>query len=106
MKGHLPVLVLGLLDEKPLHGYAICEALSSAGKGSFGLGEGTLYPLLHRLERQGHVTAEWERGESGKMRKVYKLTKSGRAVIANHHADFRELAMLFSSVFGKSWSSA
>jgi DNA-binding PadR family transcriptional regulator len=108
LKGHLPVLVLGLLDQKPMHGYAICEALSGDrdGKAQLDLGEGTIYPLLHRLERQGHVTALWQRGETGKMRKVYKLTKSGRAMIAAHRADFRDLATLFQKVFGKDWSTA
>lgn len=104
LKGHLPILVLGVLESKPMHGYAICEALGGEGSARFDLGEGTIYPLLHRLERQGHVTASWERGQTGKLRKVYSLTASGKAQIATHHAQFKELSLLFTKVFGIGWA--
>jgi len=103
LKGHLPILVLGLLENRPMHGYAICEALSSEQNVQLNLSEGTLYPLLHRLERQGHVRAVWTRGETGKERKTYHITKSGRVLIKKHHSDFRELSVLFQNVFGKGW---
>lgn len=106
LKGHLPILVLGLLQQEPRHGYALCQALAGTGGGRLELGEGTIYPLLHRLERQGHIQAEWKSGETGKPRKVYSITATGRGLIQEHQSDWQELGRLFSAVFGKEWTSA
>ena len=106
LKGHLPVLILGVLQGKPMHGYAICEALQSGDGVKLDLGEGTVYPLLHRLETQGHVKSRWTVGETGKKRKVYEITRSGAKLIAAHKAEIRKLSELFNAVFGEDWTSA
>jgi len=104
LKGHLPILILGLLDEQPLHGYALCETLASRGAAQLQLSEGTVYPLLHRLERQGHVRSKWEAGTGGKPRKIYSITASGKKQIAQHKADWQELLGLYQLILGKRYA--
>ena len=103
LRGHLPVLVLAILAERPRHGYAICKQLKARRSQALGLGEGTLYPLLYRLERQGHIRGEWQTGQRGKPRKVYRITASGRRQIRAHKADWQLLMQLFKEFMGREW---
>lgn len=77
LKGHLDLLLLAALREHPAHGYAIIDHLRSRSGGTFDLPEGTIYPALHRLERQGLIASEWS-DASGRRRRVYRLTPRGR----------------------------
>ncbi len=106
LKGHLPVLVLGVLSERPRHGYSICKEVKARGTGLLRLGEGTLYPLLHRLERQGHIRGEWQTGAHGKALKIYRITRSGRKLIRAHQGEWDSLARLFKRFLGKRWAHA
>ena len=103
LRGHLPVLVLAILAERPRHGYAICKQLKTRRSRALRLGEGTLYPLLYRLERQGHIRGKWQKGRTGRPRKVYCITASGRKQIRAHKADWRVLMQLFKELMGKEW---
>lgn len=103
LKGHLPILILGILKETPLHGYAICREIRTRGKGELNLREGTLYPILYRLERQGHIKSSWETAPSGKQRKVYRATRSGVKLIEAHKLDWTRLMTLFSTFLGEGW---
>lgn len=105
LKGHLPVIILGVLAEQPMHGYALCQTLAKQGSMRWKLGEGTIYPLLYRLERQGHVRATWLDGPAGKPRKVYRVTASGRRMIEQHSRDWKQIAELFRAVMGEGWAA-
>ena len=105
LKGHLPLLILCLLEEHPLYGYAICEAVKERYAGSFKLGEGTLYPLLYRLERKGHIKGKWEAGPNGRERKVYNITPSGKREIHRGQKEWKSLIQLFRDVLGEDWSA-
>jgi PadR family transcriptional regulator PadR len=76
------LVVLTLLKARPRYGYEILVTLGEMGDGGFRFKQGTLYPLLYRLEREGWVKAKWETPKTGKKRKVYTLTKDGRKVQA------------------------
>ena len=76
LKGHLDALVLAALEQEPAHGYAIIQRLSRRSDDVFKLPEGTIYPALHRLERDGLVTSRWT-AASGRKRRVYRITRSG-----------------------------
>src|SRR6478735_10432792 len=91
LKGHLDTIVLAILREEPLHGYAVIEALRRRSEGAFELAEGTLYPVLHRLEAEGLLSSAWS-DASGRRRRVYRLTRRGRAALANRRADWRRFA--------------
>ncbi len=80
LKGHLDLLLLAALRAGPAHGYAIIEELRRRSEGTFDLPEGTIYPALHRLERQGLIESEWS-DESGRRRRVYRLTRRGKRAL-------------------------
>lgn len=72
-------LVLAILAEGDSYGYAIIKRVTELSGGQLQWADGMLYPVLHRLERQGYVAARWRASESGRRRKYYRLTKEGRA---------------------------
>ena len=72
-------LVLAILAEGESYGYAIIKRVGELSKGHVQWTDGMLYPVLHRLERNGLVAAKWGSSESGRRRKYYRLTKEGRA---------------------------
>ena len=83
LKGNLDLLLLSVLSTSPAHGYAVIAALRHGSGGTFDLPEGTVYPALHRLERDGLLDAVWQRGSegAGRRRKVYAITAAGAAAL-------------------------
>ena|SRR5439155_16045911 len=79
LRSSLDVLVLKALSWGPMHGYAISEWIESATDSLLLLGEGTLYPALHRLEGRGWISADWGVSESNRRAKFYRLTAAGKA---------------------------
>lgn len=75
-------IVLAILVEGDSYGYAILKRVREASAGWLEWTDGMLYPVLHRLERLGHVKARWEAGETGRKRKYYSITPQGRAQLA------------------------
>jgi transcriptional regulator len=75
-------MVLAILAEGDSYGYAILKRVAELSGGHLQWTDGMLYPVLHRLERQGFVAAKWGRSETGRRRKYYRITKSGRAQLA------------------------
>jgi PadR family transcriptional regulator PadR len=82
LKGNTEALLLSLISLQAMYGYQIIKELERRSQGYFKFGEGTLYPALHRLERQGLLTSRWERLPSGQERKYYFITEKGRRVLA------------------------
>ena len=72
-------IVLAILAEGDSYGYAIIQRVRELSGGRMEWTDGMLYPVLHRLERLGHVKARWEIAESGRRRKYYRITPGGRA---------------------------
>lgn len=75
-------LVLGILAQGESYGYAIVKQVSELSGGQLEWTEGLLYPLLHRLERLGHIQATWGTSPNGRQRKYYRITEQGRAELA------------------------
>lgn len=71
------LLVLSTLEDGPRHGYQIALDVEEESDGAFELQHGTLYPILHRLEKEGLIEGQWE--DEGRRRKVYGLTERGRS---------------------------
>lgn len=97
LKGHLDLLLLAAVEERPAHGYAIVERLKQRSGGAFDLPEGTLYPALHRLEHGGWVTSQWSE-ETGRRRRVYALTDAGRRRLAERQSEWRAFAQAVNQV--------
>jgi DNA-binding PadR family transcriptional regulator len=75
-------IVLAILSEDDSYGYAILQRVRELSGGRMEWTDGMLYPVLHRLERLGHVEARWETAESGRRRKYYSITRAGKAQLA------------------------
>jgi PadR family transcriptional regulator, regulatory protein PadR len=75
-------LVLAILAEGDSYGYAIIKRVNELSRGQLEWTDGMLYPVLHRLERQGYVAAKWGESDNGRKRKYYRITKDGRAQLA------------------------
>jgi PadR family transcriptional regulator, regulatory protein PadR len=75
-------IVLAILAEEDSYGYAILQRVRELSGERLEWTDGMLYPVLHRLERLGHVEARWEVAESGRRRKYYRITSLGRAQLA------------------------
>ena len=91
LKGHLDALVLATLEDGPLHGYAVIERLRGRSDGAFDLAEGTVYPVLHRLEAEGLLSSAWS-DAAGRRRRVYRLTRRGRTALARQRDEWRRFA--------------
>jgi PadR family transcriptional regulator len=79
LRGTLDLLILKALSWGPRHGYAVAEWIEATTVDALLIGEGTLYPALHRLERAGLVTAEWGLSDHNRQAKYYTLSRTGRA---------------------------
>ena len=97
IKGHLDSLILAVIAEGPLHGYAIIEELKRRSGGVFDLPEGTIYPALHRLEHAGLLDSEWNT-ETGRKRRVYRLTRSGGAKLGLDRVEWQRFAQGIAAV--------
>lgn len=71
-------MVLAILAEADSYGYAVLQRVRELSGGRLTWTDGMLYPVLHRLERLGHIKARWEVAESGRRRKYYRITSQGR----------------------------
>ena len=78
VKGTLDLLVLKALSWGPAHGYTVARWIEGATDDLLAVGEGTLYPALHRLEERGLVAAQWGASENNRRAKYYELTRQGR----------------------------
>lgn len=92
-------LVLGILAEGESHGYAIVKRVAELSGGRMQWTDGMLYPLLHRLERQGLVAASWGRSDSGRRRKQYALTAAGEQALAERRRQWS----VVSEALGRIW---
>ncbi len=81
--------MLSLLSEGELYGYEIIEKLAQRSDRTFELKEGTLYPLLHGLERDGAVESFERQSPQGRMRKYYRLTKKGRGLLNEKEREWK-----------------
>lgn len=96
--GTLDALILKTLASGPLHGYAIAKSIESASDETVIVEEGSLYPALYRMERQGWLEAEWGSSELGRRAKLYRLTRAGRARLAAETETWRRFAASVSKI--------
>lgn len=89
VKGNAAVLILSVLDREPMHGYRIVKELDQLSEGYFAMREGTLYPHLHQLEKDGLIEGVWETVTGGRERKSYRITDKGRRELERRHEEWR-----------------
>jgi len=86
------MLVLQALQLEPMHGWGITERIEQWSEEVLCLGQGTLYPALYRLERQGLVISEWHKTENNRRARYYALTPAGRRHLTQEIRDWRRMA--------------
>ncbi|MDR6507262.1 PadR family transcriptional regulator [Arthrobacter oryzae] len=92
-------LVLGILSEGDLYGYAILKRVGELSGGGMEWKDGMLYPLLHRLERLGYVSSSWAMSEAGRRRKHYAITPAGRDALADRQEQWAVVAAALRQVW-------
>lgn len=105
LKGLLDSILLAALESQPLHGYAIMETLRAHSRASIDLPTGTVYPALHRLERAGLIKSDWST-VSGRRRRTYRLTNSGRRRLREDRASWRQFSRTVSTLLGRAPANA
>lgn len=92
LQGSLELLVLKTLDHAPNHGFGITAHVKLASEGLLKIEEGSLYPALHRLEREKLITGNWDTTESGRRAKLYTLTPQGKRRLADARENWKAVA--------------
>jgi PadR family transcriptional regulator PadR len=91
LSGTLDLLVLQTLTWGPRHGYGITQAIRASSRDALQVDTGSLYPALHRLEREGAVASEWKLSENNQRVKVYRLTAPGRRRLASERSRWERI---------------
>ena len=98
LQGTLDMLVLQTLQWGPQHGYGITQAIRTQSSEALQVETGSLYPALHRLERQGWVKAEWDITDTNQRAKFYRLTPAGRKQLLRERDRWEQLVTAIGSV--------
>ena len=91
LQGTLDMLVLKALQLEPMHGWGITERIEQWSERVLQLGQGTLYPALYRLERQGLIASEWKATENNRRARYYALTRAGRRQLQDELAQWQRM---------------
>jgi len=100
LHGTLDMLVLKVLADAPLHGYAIAVRLERLSKEVLQIEEGSLYPALYRMEARGWLSSEWSVTETGRRARFYRLTRGGRTQLAAEQESWTRLTLAVRAVMG------
>jgi PadR family transcriptional regulator, regulatory protein PadR len=98
VQGTLDLLILRSLALEPMHGWAIAQRIRQVSGDVLQVGQGALYPALHKLEHQGWITAEWDVSDNNRRAKYYTLTRAGRQALAAETAQWERLSAAISLV--------
>lgn len=98
--GSTNLLLLSLLSEGERYGYEIIKELENRSDRTFQFKEGTLYPVLHKMENNGLVTSYKAKGENGKERKYYKITSKGQKQLAEEKKTWETFSLSVNKVIG------
>lgn len=100
LQGTLALMVLKTLDVLgPLHGYGIVKRIEQISGGAFSVNQGTLYPVLLKLEQEGSIESEWGASENNRKARFYRLTRTGRKQLQKETRDWEQKAAIISRFF-------
>jgi PadR family transcriptional regulator PadR len=102
LTGTVSVLILNLLAEREMYAYAMLQEAEHRSARAFQLKEGTLYPALHQMERDGLVKARWRTAPNGRARKYYALTAKGRKRAASKRRQWLSISAALRAILGES----
>lgn len=100
IQGTLDMLILKTLSLEPMHGWGISERIQRMSEDVLDVNQGSLYPALHRLAREGWIEAEWGTTENNRRAKYYRLTPAGERALGREHEHWRRLSEAVDRVMG------
>ena len=92
LRGSLDLLVLKTLSLAPMHGWGISQRVQQISKGVLEVNQGSLYPALQRLEKEGLITSEWGTTDNNRQARYYRLTAAGRRALGDELESWRRFA--------------
>ena len=98
LKGNTETLLLILMEAEPMYGYQLAKEIDQRSSGYFAFKEGTMYPALHRLERDKLVEGTWQDTPNGVRRRYYRITAKGRQALADRLVEWRRFSRAMNSV--------
>jgi DNA-binding PadR family transcriptional regulator len=102
LDGNMDTLLLAVLSEGPSYGYQMVQDLNAKAPGVLKTGEGTIYPVLHRLEERELIQSSWRAGDTGRQRRYYRITPKGKKVLADNRLQWASLQKVMSTFLGGS----
>ncbi|MEI9998809.1 MAG: PadR family transcriptional regulator [Verrucomicrobiota bacterium] len=100
LDGNMETFLLAALTAGPSYGYQLVQDLNAKAPGLLQTGEGTIYPVLHRLEDRGLIQSAWRIGETGRQRRYYRITPKGRRVLSANRLQWAALAKVMRAMLG------
>jgi PadR family transcriptional regulator, regulatory protein PadR len=92
LRGSLDLLVLKTLSLEPMHGWGISQRIQQISEGELEVNQGSLYPALQRLEKEGLITSDWGTTENNRKARYYELTPAGRRALRTEEESWRRFA--------------
>ena len=101
VKGSTSLLLLQLLAERDMYGYELVKELEKRSANEFSVKEGTLYPALHKLEKQEYIECYWQEQEKGPARKYYKMTDAGKEMLLEKTDEWNNFVSVMNKLMGR-----
>jgi PadR family transcriptional regulator, regulatory protein PadR len=98
LQGTLDLIVLQTLRWGPRHGYGIAQMIRASSEEALQVDTGSLYPALHRLEKQGWIEADWDVSENQQRVRVYRLTRTGKEQLASERSRWEQLSRAIAGI--------
>ena len=94
------ILVLSVLRESPTYGYRLAQIINERSDGLLKWREGTIYPMLHRLEKQGLIKGKWQVSDTSKPKRVYRLTSTGIQALEQQREEWDTFSAIIDKILG------
>jgi PadR family transcriptional regulator, regulatory protein PadR len=101
VKGSTSLLLLQLLEERDMYGYELVKELEKRSGNEFSVKEGTLYPALHKLEKQEYIECYWQEQEKGPARKYYRITEAGKDMLLEKTNEWNNFVSVMNKLMGR-----
>lgn len=104
VKGSTSLLILQLLSERDMYGYELVKEMDRRSGHSLQMKEGTLYPALHKLEKQAYIECYWQNQEKGPARKYYRITAEGKEILEERTSEWHRYVAVMNNMMGRNES--
>lgn len=98
VKGSTSLLILQLLHERDMYGYELAKEMDQRSDHNFQIKEGTLYPALHKLEKQEYIECYWQNREKGPARKYYQITNQGKGILEERTSEWHRYVQVMNNL--------